>query len=131
MKSLSPRGFFNCLTESGKVFDTTKYVWLQGRQVWTYCQLAKDAYVTRDDRDGVDPNGRKKRLVVAAVKGGEFLRRFAKVPDGSGKCYFALTKDGRPVKIQRTMFSESFYALAMIGLADVPGEKVYKVCSCQ
>ena len=26
-------GFFNCLGKDGKVFDTNKYVWLQGRQV--------------------------------------------------------------------------------------------------
>ncbi len=26
-------GFINCLGKDGKVFDTNKYVWLQGRQV--------------------------------------------------------------------------------------------------
>ena len=27
------RGFYNCLDEDGSVYDTTKYGWLQGRQV--------------------------------------------------------------------------------------------------
>ena len=27
------RGFFSCLSEDGSVYDDTKYVWMQGRQV--------------------------------------------------------------------------------------------------
>ena len=33
------RGFLNCIAKDGTVYDTTKYGWLQGRQVWTYCKL--------------------------------------------------------------------------------------------
>ena len=34
------RGFFSCLSEDGSVYDDTKYVWMQGRQVgrmWGSC----------------------------------------------------------------------------------------------
>lgn len=32
-------GFFTCLDRYGKVFDTDKFAWLQGRQIWTYSML--------------------------------------------------------------------------------------------
>ena len=35
-------GFFNSLTKNGQVYDTVKYGWLQGRQVWTLCRLYYD-----------------------------------------------------------------------------------------
>ena len=32
-------GYFTCLDRDGAVYDTSKYVWLQGRQVWTLSRL--------------------------------------------------------------------------------------------
>ncbi|XP_054043773.1 N-acylglucosamine 2-epimerase [Rissa tridactyla] len=32
-------GFFSCLSRDGTVYDETKYVWMQGRQVWVYSRL--------------------------------------------------------------------------------------------
>ncbi len=32
-------GFFTCLDRSGAVYDTDKFVWLQGRQTWLYAML--------------------------------------------------------------------------------------------
>jgi N-acylglucosamine 2-epimerase len=32
-------GYFNCLDRMGNVFDTDKFLWLQGRQVWTFSML--------------------------------------------------------------------------------------------
>lgn len=32
-------GYFNCLTDSGVVYDPSKHIWLQGRQVWFLCRL--------------------------------------------------------------------------------------------
>ncbi len=29
-------GYFTCLDREGKVYDTDKFVWLQGRQVWLF-----------------------------------------------------------------------------------------------
>ena len=52
------RGFFNCLTADGQVYDTTKYGWLQGRQVWMYCQL----YTSLD-------RFKKDALLQAAING--------------------------------------------------------------
>lgn len=53
--------------------------------------------------------------------------RHIKKPDNTGKCYFLLTQDGKPVKSQRTIFSECFYTMAMSELARATGKEKYKV----
>ena len=32
-------GYFTCLNRDGSVFDTDKFMWLQGRQVWMFSML--------------------------------------------------------------------------------------------
>ena len=32
-------GYFTCLDRGGDVYDTDKFVWLQGRQVWLFSML--------------------------------------------------------------------------------------------
>lgn len=46
---------------------------------------------------------------------------------GPGKCAFCLTKDGKAVKVQRTIFSECFYVMAMDELSRVTGDRVMQV----
>lgn len=53
------RGFFTCLDEDGNVFDETKYIWLQARQVWMYMRL----------RNEVERYKNNEQLYHAAVKG--------------------------------------------------------------
>ncbi|XP_058498171.1 N-acylglucosamine 2-epimerase [Solea solea] len=113
-------GFFTCIGRDGTVYDELKYVWLQGRQVWMYCRL----YRTME-------RFHKPEILEAAKTGGEFLRRFARVSSGGSssgsggqwKCAFCLTRDGKAVKIQRTIFSECFYVMAMDELSRVTGDK--------
>ncbi|XP_030640813.1 N-acylglucosamine 2-epimerase [Chanos chanos] len=107
-------GFFTCIAEDGKIYDELKYVWLQGRQVWMYCRL----YRTME-------RFRRPEILDAAKLGGAFLQKFARAPTpgGTEKCAFCLTRDGRAVKVQRTIFSECFYVMAMDELARVTGDK--------
>ncbi|KAG7477515.1 hypothetical protein MATL_G00070460 [Megalops atlanticus] len=107
-------GFFTCIGKDGTVYDDLKYVWLQGRQVWMYCHLYRT--VKRFHR---------KEILDAAISGGKFLRQFAWVPSAgsSGKCAFCLSRDGKAVKVQRTIFSECFYIMAMDELARVTGDQ--------
>ena len=40
-------GYFTCLDRRGEVFDTDKFIWLQGRQVWmfsTTCPFVRGMY---------------------------------------------------------------------------------------
>ena len=32
-------GYFSCLNRDGSVFDTDKFIWLQGREVWMFSML--------------------------------------------------------------------------------------------
>ncbi len=52
--------------------------------------------------------------------------RFVRKDDDTGKCFFLLTQDGKPIKTQRTIFSESFYTMAMSEMAIATKEEKYK-----
>lgn len=52
--------------------------------------------------------------------------KYVKNPE-TWKCYFSLTRDGKPLKIQRTIFSECFYLMALSELAIATEEEKYKV----
>ncbi|XP_023561132.1 N-acylglucosamine 2-epimerase isoform X2 [Octodon degus] len=108
-------GFLTCLGHDGEVYDDLKYVWLQGRQVWMYCHLYRKF-----------ERFRQPELLDAAKAGGEFLLRCARVAPPEQKCAFTLTRDGRPVKVQRTIFSECFYTMAMDALWKVTGDTRYQ-----
>ncbi|XP_006877288.1 PREDICTED: N-acylglucosamine 2-epimerase [Chrysochloris asiatica] len=108
-------GFFTCLDQEGRVYDDLKYVWLQGRQVWMYCYLYR-----KFERFHLP------ELLDAAKAGGDFLLRHAQVAPPGKKCAFVLTRDGRPVKVQRTIFSECFYTMAMNELWRITGESQYQ-----
>ncbi|XP_011857664.1 PREDICTED: N-acylglucosamine 2-epimerase [Mandrillus leucophaeus] len=108
-------GFFTCLGREGRVYDDLKYVWLQGRQVWMYCRLYRTFQRFHHSQ-----------LLNAAKAGGEFLLRYARLAPPGKKCAFVLTRDGRPVKVQRTIFSECFYTMAMNELWRATGEVRYQ-----
>ncbi len=91
-------GYYNCLDRDGSVYDTTKHVWLQGRQVWMFSKL----YRTVEQRPAW--------LEMAAL-GMDFLRTHARRADG--RVYFALTETGAPAALQRKIFSECFYVMAL------------------
>lgn len=57
------------------------------------------------------------------------MRRFARIPNSGSpwKCAFCLTRDGKALKVQRTIFSECFYVMAMDELARVTGDKDMQV----
>ncbi|XP_021107972.1 N-alpha-acetyltransferase 10 isoform X5 [Heterocephalus glaber] len=111
-------GFLTCLGRDGRVYDDLNPARSPAAlylQVWMYCHL-----YSKFERF------RRSELLDAAKAGGEFLLRCARVAPPEQKCAFALTRDGRPVKVQRTIFSECFYALAMDALWRVTGDARYQ-----
>lgn len=99
--SLDPEygGYFTCLDRNGSVYDTRKYVWLQGRNAWVFSRLYNQ----------VEPRA---EWLEAARLGVCFLRRYAF--DEAGRTYFSLTREGRPVFFQRKPYAAVFAALAFI-----------------
>ncbi len=91
-------GHFNNLDRDGTVYDTTKHIWLQARQVWMFSKL----YRMVEAR----PSWRS-----IAESGMNFLINHALRQDG--RVYFSLACDGRPIYQQRKIFTECFYAMAL------------------
>jgi N-acylglucosamine 2-epimerase len=90
-------GFFTCLDRAGAVYDTDKFVWLQGRQTWLYAMLFSQLEKRPD-------------WLSMAKHGADFLRRHGR--DGEGNFYFALARDGTPLVQPASIFSDCFAAMA-------------------
>ncbi|MBU7004193.1 MAG: AGE family epimerase/isomerase [Theionarchaea archaeon] len=100
-------GYFTCLDRKGDVFDTDKFVWLQGRQAWMYSKLYNE----------VDQNG--EWLDIARL-GAEFLRDHGM--DDGGNFYFSLERSGKPLVQPYNIFSDCFAAMAFSEYARASGE---------
>lgn len=104
-------GYFNCLDRDGKPYDTKKHVWLQGRQVWMLSKIYN--HLGGGDTAQVYLEG--------AHVGAKFLRKHAKTE--GNRVYFCLTREGNPVYLQRKMFSECFYVMALAEYARASGDE--------
>jgi N-acylglucosamine 2-epimerase len=100
-------GWFNCLDRDGTVWDTRKHIWLQGRAVWMLSKLHAE----------LEPRA---EFQVQAKSGAEFLRDHCRRPDR--RVWFCTTREGRPVQLQRKIFSECFHVMAMAQYGRVFGE---------
>jgi N-acylglucosamine 2-epimerase len=100
-------GYFTSLDREGKVFDTDKFVWLQGRQVWTYSKLYNE----------VEEN---QRWLEVAEHGAKFLRDHGM--DEDGNFYFSLDRSGRPLIQPYNIFSDCFAAMAFSEYSRASGE---------
>ena len=87
-------GYFTCLDRDGSVFDTDKFVWLQGRQVWMFAMLYNN----------VEKN---LRWLECARQGAQFLLDHGH--DGNFDFYFSLDRRGRPLVQPYNIFSTQKY----------------------
>lgn len=101
-------GYLTALDRDGTVIDTDKSVWFQGRGAWMFATLFNTVE-------------RKAEWLDAAKTGIEFLRRYGAAADG--KLYFTVTRDGRPLRMRRYVYSESFAAIANAAYARAAGDK--------
>jgi len=103
-------GYFTCLDREGKVFDTDKFIWLQGRQVWMFSMLYSK----------VEKNP---LWLECARQGGEFLRKYGH--DGNLNWYFSLTREGKPLIEPYNIFSYTFATMAFGQLSLATGNSEY------
>ncbi len=94
-------GFFTCLDEKGKIYDTDKFIWLQCRQVWTFAMLYNQVE-------------KKQEWLNIAENGAKFLK--ANGRDSLGNWYFSLTREGKPLTQPYNIFSDCFAAMAFAQL---------------
>ena len=97
-------GFLTAFGRDGTLLQTDKSVWFQGRFTWMLATL----YNTVE---------RKEEWLALAKHGVDFLN--AHCFDTDGRMFFLLTRDGRPLRKRRYIFSEIFavIALAAYGIA--------------
>ncbi|MBD5179925.1 MAG: AGE family epimerase/isomerase [Bacteroidales bacterium] len=103
-------GFFTCLDRDGSVYDTDKFIWLQGREVWMLSMLYNKVE-------------KKQEWLDAAIQGAEFLKKYGH--DGNYNWYFSLTRDGQPIVDPYNIFSYTFATMAFGQLAIATGSKEY------
>lgn len=103
-------GYFTCLERDGTVFDTDKFIWLQGRQVWMFSSLYNNVE-------------KRQEWLDCAIQGAEFLKKYGH--DGYYNWYFSLTREGKPLVEPYNIFSYTFATIAFGQLNKATGNKEY------
>lgn len=103
-------GYFSCLNRDGSVYDTDKFIWLQGREVWMFAMLYNN----------VDKN---RQWLDCAVQGAEFLKKYGH--DENWDFYFSLDRKGNPLVQPYNIFSNTFVCMAFAQLAKATGNEEY------
>ncbi len=107
-------GYFSCLDRHGDVYDTDKFIWLQGREVWMFAMLYNQLE-------------RRHEWLECALHGGEFLKKYGH--DGNYNFYFSVTREGRPLVQPYNIFSNTFACMAFAQLAKATGNDEYAYMS--
>lgn len=103
-------GVYTCVDRDGSLIDSTKSVWFQGRFAFI-CAYAYN-------------NVEKNPLWLEAAKSTlDFIENHCF--DGNGRMYFSVTAEGKPLRMRRYVFSETFAAIAMSEYALATGEQKY------
>lgn len=103
-------GYFTCLNREGKVYDTDKFIWLQGRQVWLFSMMYNKVE-------------KRSEWLDMAIMGAEFLKRYGH--DGDYNWYFSLNREGRPLVQPYNIFSYTFATMAFAQLSIATGSSEY------
>lgn len=104
-------GYFTCLDRRGEVFDTDKFIWLQGRQAWMFSMLYNNVEQKPD-------------WLKLAKSGIDFLTDHGR--DEEGNFYFSTTADGKPLVKAYNIFSDCFAAMAFAQYAKASGDETVK-----
>jgi len=104
-------GYLTCLDRQGNVFDTDKFVWLQGREIWMFATMYNKVE-------------KRQEWLDCAIQGAEFLKKFGH--DGDYNWYFSLTREGAPLVEPYNIFSYTFATMAYGQLAKATGNKEYE-----
>jgi N-acylglucosamine 2-epimerase len=103
-------GYFTCLDRKGDVYDTDKFIWLQGREVWLFSMLYNKVE-------------KRQEWLDCAIQGGEFLKKYGH--DGHYNWYFALDRKGNPLVEPYNIFSYTFATMAFGQLSLATGNQEY------
>lgn len=103
-------GYYSCLNRDGSVYDTDKFIWLQGREVWMFAMFYNNVEKNQEWLD-------------CAIQGAEFLKKYGH--DENWDFYFSLNREGRPLVQPYNIFSNTFACMAFAQLAKATGNEEY------
>ena len=103
-------GYFTCLDRQGNVFDTDKFIWLQGCEVWLFAMLYNRVE-------------KRQEWLDCAMQGAEFLKKYGH--DGNLNWYFSLDRQGNPLVEPYNIFSYTFATMAFGQLSIATGNQEY------
>lgn len=109
-------GFFTCLDRDGSAYDTDKFMWLQGRQVWCFSYM----YHHLEQRP---------EWLEIAMNGARFMEKHGR--DAEGNWYFSLTADGKPLVQPYNIFSDCFATMAFAALDKAAPNEHYRNIATQ
>jgi N-acylglucosamine 2-epimerase len=101
-------GFLTCLDREGKVYNTDKSVWFQGRGTWMFSRLYN--VVEKEEA-----------WLNVAKSGAGFLLRHCF--DSDGRMYFQVAQDGKPLRKRRYFYSEVFAIIALAEYYRATGDR--------
>lgn len=101
-------GYFSCLDRDGTVFDTDKFAWMQGREIFLFTKLCS-VYGTRPE------------WLNAAKLGLNFMRKYGRAENGD--FYFSMDRTGRPLVAPYNIFADCFMCTAFSEYYRVTGEE--------
>jgi N-acylglucosamine 2-epimerase len=110
-KDATNGGYFTCLNREGKVYDTDKFIWLQGREVWCFSYMYQNVQANPQWLD-------------MALHGANFLEKYGR--NENGDWYFSLTQEGKPLIQPYNIFSDCFATMAFAALYKIQPNEQYK-----
>ena len=108
-------GFMTYLDADGSVVSTDKPMWVIGRIAWLFARI----YNT------VEP---RQEWLDWAKQGIDFLRKFGF--DSDGRMFYTVTRDGKPLRKRRYIFTETFGVIALAEYALASGDDQARQEAC-
>ena len=103
-------GYFSCLDRTGEVFDTDKFIWMQGRELWMFSTLYQKA-------------SNEHCWLTMAQHGADFLEKYGR--DETGNWYFSLNQKGEPLVQPYNIFSDCFVAMGFAAFYKINPKEQY------
>jgi N-acylglucosamine 2-epimerase len=101
-------GYTTCLDRKGEMLSPDKPMWVMSRISWLFARLYND----------LEP---REEWLELARHGIEFIRKYGF--DRDGRMFYAVRRDGKPLRKRRYLFTETFGIIALAEYARASGDR--------
>ncbi len=100
-------GFTTFLDRKGEILSTDKPMWVMSRITWVLARLYNELE-------------KREQWLELAKHGVDFIKKYGF--DQDGRMFYAVTRDGRPLRKRRYLFTETFGVIALAEYARASGD---------